>query len=276
VDELKRILHEEPAALAEPGRLEALVDDIPFMLGRMEERLGEYRRFRDAVLPLADELRQIGASLVPDAGPIAAALKAQLSDPRRGPPSTGERDVAVAQAEALRDIAQDVENKLNRYKELALALARAYRDVKGSRLWVLDEAEAATAALPGEPQWARWLPPSPHRERIVRWMQSGRAHLVPPDRLDTPGPHDAPDAPAAQPPLVQFQDGGVMRLPDVRWSEDVRSFYSSEMPPDPRGRLYRDYEGRRVFPAGQPAARRAAEQATVGDRASAQEHPISP
>ena len=53
---------------------------------------------------------------------------------------------------------------------------------------------------------------------------------------------------AGVPPHIQFQDGGVMELPRVRWSDEVRSFYSTEEPPDPRGRLYRDYAGRRVFP----------------------------
>jgi hypothetical protein len=93
---------------------------------------------------------------------------------------------------------------------------------------VLDEAEARDTALHGEPEWARWLPPSPHRERIVRYLRAGRANLV----LDGVIPGDAP--------LVQFEDGGVMPLPLVRWSPEVESFYPEGSPPHPNGRLYRD------------------------------------
>ncbi|MBI3971018.1 MAG: hypothetical protein HY332_06985 [Chloroflexi bacterium] len=253
------MLHEEPeTAAATPQPLESLIDDAVFMLGRMEQRLQEYERFRQEVSGIADALEQIGGSLRQEAVAMAPSLKAQL---RSGQPLAGtERDTVVARAEAIRDVAQDTENKLNHYKELALALARTYRDVKGNRRWVLDEEEAAAAeALPGEPEWARWLPPSPHRERIIRWIQSGRAHLLVRDRgaADSGGPRDSDAAgnPSAedrdQPPYVQFQDGGVMPLPDVRWSEEIRSFYAAgaaDAPPNPRGRLYRDYAGRRVHP----------------------------
>ena len=96
---------------------------------------------------------------------------------------------------------------------------------------MLDEAEAQAAAAPlGEP-WARWLPPSPHRERIARWLTVGRAHLLPPDGDGGDGPE--------RPPLVQFEDGGVMPLPLVRWSEAVRNFHPADAPPHPHGLRYR-------------------------------------
>src|SRR5207245_2058001 len=101
-----------------------------------------------------------------------------------------------------------------------------------------DEAAAqAVAALPGEPQWARWLPPSPHRERILRYLRSGRAHLLPlsGDRRQATGDGEGPE----RPPLVQFEDGGVMSLPVVRWSEDVRNFYPADAPPHAHGLRYR-------------------------------------
>lgn len=143
---------------------------------------------------------------------------------------------------------------------MALALERAYREVKGGRVWVLDEAEAErAAALPGEPAWSRWLPPSPHRERILRLLQSGGAHLLTPDELVVlRGESRAPGA--DEPPFVQFSDGGVIALPRVRWSDEVRNFYAadaSETPPHPSGRQYREYAGRRVHwePAVEPPIR---------------------
>ncbi|HEX5415021.1 MAG TPA: hypothetical protein VFZ25_05090, partial [Chloroflexota bacterium] len=112
-----------------------------------------------------------------------------------------------------------------------LALEAAYRAIKGSRIWVLegDEGEEATVSS-NEPAWARWLPPSPSRERILRYLRGGRAHLL--------TPSDGGEG-EDQPPLVQFEDGGVMPLPAVRWSEDVRNFYEAGSLPHPHGLRYR-------------------------------------
>jgi hypothetical protein len=229
IDELKRVVHEEPEALANrPEALEELVDDALFMLERMEPRLREYEQFRATIAALCTEMQEIGDARRTDALAAAPELRSLL---RCGRTLTEEeRGRAVAQAEAIRVVAQNLENRLYRYKDLALALGRAYRDIQGNRSWVLDAAEA-TEALPGEPAWARWLPPSPHRERILRYLTAGRAHLLMPDG-DADGQERAP--------LLQFEDGGVMPLPVVRWSEDVRNFYPAEAPPHARGLLYRD------------------------------------
>jgi hypothetical protein len=234
MDELKRVVYEEPQAVVdEPGTgaLASLVEDALFMMERMELRLGEYQQFRERVRAVAAAMAEIGDSRRAEAVAEAPNLVALL---QRGTPLTeAERAEAAARAEAIRQVAAHLEQLIGRYKELALDLARAYRDVKGDRAWVLDEAEAQeAAALPGVPAWSRWLPPSPHRERIVRWLQAGRAHLIP-----AAAAADGAGAEAA--PLVQFQDGGLMRLPDVRWSEDIRNFYSTDAPPHPHGLLYR-------------------------------------
>ncbi len=50
----------------------------------------------------------------------------------------------------------------------------------------------------------RWLPPSPHREKILKKIAQGRAHVE--------------EAGHGQPPLVYFEDGGMMELPRVRWA----------------------------------------------------------
>jgi hypothetical protein len=245
IDELKRVLYEEPErAATDTGALESLVDDALYMLARMELRLAEYEAFRRTVQTLAAELQHIGGSPRADGIAAAQALRRRLP---RGRPLAGEaREAAVASAEAIREAARDVEQKLSRYKALALELERAYRRVKGDRVWVLDEAEAArVAALPGEPAWSRWLPPSPHRERILRLLQSGGAHLLTEEELialrgEPPRPN------ADEPPLVQFGDGGVIALPRVRWSDELRNFYAaddSETPPHPGGLRYRDYAG---------------------------------
>ena len=50
----------------------------------------------------------------------------------------------------------------------------------------------------------RWLPPSPHREKILEKVALGRAHIE--------------EAGHNRPPLVYFEDGGMMELPRVRWA----------------------------------------------------------
>jgi hypothetical protein len=79
-----------------------------------------------------------------------------------------------------------------------------------------------------------WLPPSPHREEIVDWLRRGRAALLSDEEAAR-----FPAGPQGREPLVQFEDGGVMPLRAVRWSDEVRNFYPLGSTPHPRGRLYR-------------------------------------
>lgn len=59
-------------------------------------------------------------------------------------------------------------------------------------------------------EWEKWLPPPPHRGAIVDFIGQGRASIAP------RGEGEAP--------LVEFEDGGVMELDRVRFSEE-RRFY---------------------------------------------------
>jgi hypothetical protein len=88
-----------------------------------------------------------------------------------------------------------------------------------------------------------WLPPSPHREVIVDWLRRGRAAV-----LSEAEAERFPPGPQGREPLVQFEDGGVMPLRAVRWSDEVRNFYPLGTAPHPRGLLYRKRDA--VAPAG--------------------------
>ncbi len=229
IDELKRMLHEEPESGAARAEVfDGLIDDALFMEERMETRLREYEQFRGQVVAIAAQLQELGSSRRQEAIAAAPPLTARLASGR--PLSAAERPAAVDRAEAIRAVAQSLEDTLSRYKTLALDLARAYRAIQGDRSWVLEGEAAPETALPEEPDLACWLPPSPHRERILRYLRAGRAHLLPADQ-----------APGAEPaaPQVQFEDGGVMPLPAVRWDDDVRNFYPAGLPPHPHGRRYR-------------------------------------
>jgi hypothetical protein len=224
IDELKRVLHEEGERVAvDPAPLvEAIVEALG-MEARMRERVAEYERFRDALHAQLRAMDALAQEHSGDATEDAAALQALLL--RGQVLSDDERAEAERLAEAVRAVASHQEHVLFGWKMAALEVGRAYRAVEGNRRWVLDASDAEHAPLPDEPAWARWLPPSPHRERVLRFLRSGRANLV-------PGESDAP-------PLIAFEDGGLMALPTVRWSEEVKNFHPADHAPHPDGLRYR-------------------------------------
>ncbi|MHB1317831.1 MAG: hypothetical protein ACYCYF_04335 [Anaerolineae bacterium] len=59
----------------------------------------------------------------------------------------------------------------------------------------------------------RWMPPSPHRERILGEIASGAAHIV--------------ERGHGIPPLLVFEDGGMIELPRVRLHETRRGLQLS-------------------------------------------------
>ena len=271
-DEFKRLLLEEPATAATPeGRqaLRGLLDDGMYMLARMEVRLREYQAFRDALAGLVESMRAIEEPRLADAAAEAETLRARLAvfpAPDAAGPGGAPTEAAVRElidrAEEIRQVANDMEGALRRHKEATIAAGRTYLRLRGARGWddglaapatragaapatEGDDAPAATAT--GEPLPAgvpeAWLPPSPHREVIVDWLRRGRAAL-----LSEAEAERFPPGPQGREPLVQFEDGGVMPLRVVRWSEEVRNFYPLGAEPHPRGLLYRKRDA--VAPAG--------------------------
>ena len=245
-DELKRFVAEEAEAAASPeGRaaVRSLVDDGLYMLGRMEVRLREYQAFRDELARLVEAMRTIPEPGLADAQREADTLRAALS-------GNGALDSAdlMRRAEEIRQVANDMEGALRRHKEAAIAAGKAYRalmregrstgataEIAGAN-GSITAAAAATSSPEEIPDWipAGWLPPEPHREKVVDWLKRGRVVL-----LDDEAVAKLPVGPQGREPWVQFEDGGVMPLRVVRWSEEVRNFYPLGADPNPRSRLYR-------------------------------------
>jgi hypothetical protein len=258
-DEFKRLLLEEPATATTPeGRasLRALLDDGMYMLARMEVRLREYQAFRDTLARLTAAMRAIEEPRLADAAAEAEAVRARLQE-LEGAASPAERGDEVRdlidRVEAIRQVANDMEGALRRHKEGAIEAGRAYLRLRGDRGW--DDGLASPAGPdgrgqsvpaagipPGVPE--AWLPPSPHREVIVDWLRRGRAAL-----LSEAEAERFPPGPQGREPLVQFEDGGVMPLRVVRWSEEVQNFYPLGTTPHPRSRLYRRTDQREAVPA---------------------------
>ena len=269
-DEFKRLLLEEPATAATPeGRqaLRGLLDDGMYMLARMEVRLREYQAFRDALAGLVESMRAIEEPRLADAAAEAETLRARLAAfpapdaaGAGGAPTEAAVRELIDRAEEIRQVANDMEGALRRHKEATIEAGRTYLRLRGARDW--DDGLAALSAPPGGGPAAAgetapaaaadslpagvpeaWLPPSPHREVIVDWLRRGRATV-----LSEAEAERFPPGPQGREPLVQFEDGGVMPLRVVRWSDEVRNFYPLGTAPHPRGLLYRKRDA--VAPAG--------------------------
>ncbi|MBD3293660.1 MAG: hypothetical protein GF393_12105 [Armatimonadia bacterium] len=70
-------------------------------------------------------------------------------------------------------------------------------------------------------EWGEWLPPDPHRQWVLDQVVKGRASIVHPD-------DDAP-------PLLLYEDGGSMVLPQVRWAGEGRPWSAGEPEIDESG-----------------------------------------
>ncbi|MAG36759.1 MAG: hypothetical protein CL878_11040 [Dehalococcoidia bacterium] len=228
-DELKRLLYEEPERIAaDPAILRELVTDQLYMLDRMELRLREYQQLRAEVERLHRTLEDIDPPRRPEADQAAAALGPLLED---GQPLGNEESTAIVRyAERIRSVAGHLEQVLRAHMDVALALTESYERARGGRPWPAPGA-ATEPELPTEQAvpstWEAWLPREPHRARLVDFLNRSRAYVIWPDSR-------------GEQPLVQFEDGGLMPMSEVRWSDAVRNFYpASQGEPQAQAREYR-------------------------------------
>jgi len=223
LDELKRLLREEQAP--DPDVMLELLEDVRYMLGRMEGRLSEYGQFEQEAEALLQQVRSLGPSRLAEALAVVEEIDGVVA---RGRPAEADVEVVCDRAERIRDVANEQEQKLRRAREAAIGLHRLYLGVRGNRDWSQEEGTAAVTDREAElaAQWGSWLPPSPHRERILDFLARGRAQVLRPT-----DPREEPS--------VQFEDGGEIPLRHVRWSEAVRNFHPAGQDPHPDGRRHR-------------------------------------
>ncbi len=246
-DELKRLVMEEEAQThTAEGRkaVRQLVDDGIYMLARMEVRLRAYQGVRDELARLVQQMREIEEPRLAAAQTEAERLRALLD----GNGELRQKEL-VDRAEEIRQVANDMEGALRRHKEAVLAAGKSVDGLLGKRPRADDGANGAASGNHGNgkgaaenaggeevPDWIpeAWLPPAPHREKVVDWLKRGRMALLSEEEAST-----LPVGPQGREPMVQFEDGGVMPLRVVRWNEEVRNFHPLGSDPHPRGRLYR-------------------------------------
>ena len=220
-DELKRLLYEERERVAAaPAILRELVTDQLYMLDRMELRLRDYRQLRDDVARLHRALESVDSPRRPEADRAAAALRPLLEDDQ--PLGDAETTAIVDYAEQIRSVAGHLEQILRAHMDVALALVESYERARGGRPWPIPgaTAEADPDAAPAVPStWEAWLPSEPHRARLVDFLSKSRAYVIWPD-----GSANG----RGEQPLVQFEDGGLMPMSEVRWSDDRPQLLSGE------------------------------------------------
>lgn len=223
MDELKRLLYEEPErVVGTPDILESLIDDAEYMLGRMDRRAGEYRRFAKDARELHDALDSIAAPALEQAREAMNTMRDRLRS--REKLDIAEIDEA---AESVRAVANAQEHTLRACKELALKLSALLAGVKGNRSWEIDENEAESQSAHIREKYQAWLPPEPHGGLLAEWIARGRAAVV--EKTDNP----------LGEPVAEFEDGGAIPMSRVRWDDSVRNFHRAGFKPGATGRQYR-------------------------------------
>ena len=140
IDELKRIFAEEPERVRrKPDYVQSLVDDARHMTRRMYRRQREYNKLAQR---LGELHRQMAEVPVQDRAPADEGLD-EIEQMLRANPASAEtdKDRLDELAEQVRAVANGQEGRLREHKAVALAVYRAYLDIKGARDWTDEESE---------------------------------------------------------------------------------------------------------------------------------------
>jgi len=135
IDEFEKLLETKPdLAKSDPARFFELLDDVCYLLSRMQRRREVYKKFSEAVCLVFEQLRQITGPNTDDAYQKADELRDFLkSNPEK---VTEKLHDLYKLAEGMRDVANRMEKEvLYPYRDLFIKLGEIYAQVKGSRSW---------------------------------------------------------------------------------------------------------------------------------------------
>ena len=139
IDEIEAWLKEDPAgAEADPERLDGLLRHALAMCRRMEKRRRAYQVFAQRIDELSREMQEIVGPSVAHLDDEAEAVKAAAHSP-------GEHEQVTLHAEAIRDVANNLEQTLRKHRDTATELAALYEDIRGARDWSKDVADRLSA-----------------------------------------------------------------------------------------------------------------------------------
>jgi len=224
IDELKRLFGEERNKVfkSPENYVEPLLEDALFMLLRMNGRLKEYRSFVEEVRRCIELMEKVEEADLEGAKQAVDHIRGYVKSTKASEGAELKKLDAVA--ESIRSVANDQESRLRACKELALKIFESFMKVKGNRGWLLEESENLKANL--EKKYQAWLPPEPHKDKILEFLAKSRAYVI-----EAPQPGEQP--------TVQFEDGGLIPMSKVRWDPNIENFYPAGFKPSPTGRKYR-------------------------------------
>ena len=227
MDELKRRLCkeyqqvcDEPAVMLEP-----LLKDAEFMMGQMRKRQAENENFCREVRKIVSEFERVPEVETQPAERALALIRGCLKSGEDFNKKTAPERFYNA-SEDIRAVAAELEHQLRNCKNLALKLYDEFVAVKGTRPWLLTEQDSQGLTESIERKYQAWLPPEPHRGRLIEVLSESKAYI--PEEL-------LPDGQ----PMVQFEDGGTMPMSLVRWDDAVKNFHPAFFKPGHTGRSYR-------------------------------------
>jgi len=117
----------------DPAEMEALLDDIRYMIGRMARRSQQYVAFFEAVRTLSQSALELARPDADSAEARLAAFGASLESLSSNPDASG--DAVASSAEHARALAQALEDYLAQCKRTAMDINRAFLEVRGGREW---------------------------------------------------------------------------------------------------------------------------------------------
>jgi hypothetical protein len=135
IDEFKKLLKDQPdIAKDDPSRLFELIDDVCYLLSRMQRRREAYKEALETVSIVLEKLKQVEGPNTQDAYQKADILKEFLKE---SPEKVTEKlDYIYEVVEGMRDVANCMESKaLYPYRDLFIELGEVYAQIKGSREW---------------------------------------------------------------------------------------------------------------------------------------------
>lgn len=135
IDEFKRLLKDEPEIVKRnPSRLFELIDDIFYLLSRMQRRREVYKEAVEVIETLVEKMKQVEGPDTEEAYQRGKILKDLLKNtPEK---ASQNLEYLYEVVEGIRDVANRMEKEvLYPYRDLFIELGEIYNQVKGSREW---------------------------------------------------------------------------------------------------------------------------------------------
>jgi len=225
IDELKRLLYEEKDKVFKNPEvyLKPLIEDVLFMLSRIENRHQEYKNFTEELRKYVKLMEEVGGANLEKAQKSAEFIQRCIKFKK----DFGEAEIEKLDkaAESIRSAASNQERKLRAYKDLVLGAYRLFKKIKGNRNWLLDEQNARVLL---EMKYQAWLPPEPHKSKLLQELADPNAetYVIEPSQT-------------GEEPVIQFYESGLIPMSQIRWNPDIKNFHPANFKPGSTGRKYR-------------------------------------